>query len=98
MNSVPSEPFILSPPNEVLHQIFAHLYALSLHDPLVRFYSNGQEQELGQMLVLRSICRRFRAVTAELDIWIDPRFEFMTLIRRSHYGLASMYDSHPPER
>lgn len=75
MNSEPPpEPFILRLPNEVLHQIFAHLYALSLHDPARSILSNGQEQELGQMLVLPSICRRFRAITPELDFWIHPRF------------------------
>jgi hypothetical protein len=98
-NLPPSEPFILSLPNEVLHQTFSHLYEDSLDEPLVRYYANGEEHEVGQMLVLRSICRRFRTLTAELDFWIDPDFEFMTLIRRSYYdGVASMYDNYHPDR
>jgi len=33
------------------------------------------------MLVLRCVCRHFRTLTAELDFWYDPDFDFTDLIR-----------------
>ena len=82
MNSPhPPIPFILSVPNEIHHHFFSCLYELSHDEPFVEWHSNGKEYEVSQMLVLRSVCRHFRIITAELDSWYDADFNFIDLIR-----------------
>jgi F-box domain len=86
-SSPPSKPFILNVPNEVLHDIFSRLYDLSYDQSFVNYRSNGKEYEVSQMLVLRSVCRRFRAITSKLDFWHDADFRFTELIPpRKIYG------------
>ena len=42
------------------------------------------------MLVLRSVCRHFRAVTAELDFWYDADFLFADLVTSSYESSSFM--------
>ena len=44
------------------------------------------------MLVLRSVCHHFRAITTQLDFWCDPNFYFTDLI--PHSPLARSVDSY----
>src|SRR5271154_266973 len=71
---------ILSIPNEILHHILSFLPDLSHGRPFIQFQLNGEDYEASQMLVLRSVCRLFRAITAELDFWYDADFSFADLI------------------
>ncbi len=49
------------------------------------------------MLVLRSVCRHFRAVTADLDFWYDPDFLFADLATPQEY-YSSFMRYHQEER
>jgi hypothetical protein len=72
-------PFILSIPNEILRRILAFLADLCHDEPFVKYCSNGKQYRVAQMLVLRPVCRKFRAATVELDFWYDPDFLFANL-------------------
>lgn len=78
--SPPSKSFILELPNEILHDIFSCLYDLSHDQPFVEYRANDKEYVVSQMLVLRSVCRRFRAIIPKLDFWHDADFRFTELI------------------
>lgn len=80
MNGPPSAPWILRIPNEILHHIFCSLYALSFLQPFVQYQSNGQEYEVSQMLVLRSVCRHFRAIATGANFWCQDSFQFRNLV------------------
>jgi len=87
MNSLhSSSPLILRVPNEIHHHIFSCLYDLSRDEPFLHYRLNGKDYEVSQMLVLRCVCRHFRTLTAELDFWYDPDFEFTDLIRPFEHG------------
>src|SRR5208282_1972699 len=92
----PPTPFILRIPNEILHHILSFLHHLSCDDPLVEYHVNGKDYEVSQMLVLRSVCRHFRAITAELDFWYDPDFLFADLVT-SPYEI-SLFTRHYREK
>jgi hypothetical protein len=81
MNSPPpSSPFILRVPNEIIYRIFSCLYDLSLREQFVEYSLNGKDYKVSQILVLRSVCRHFRAITAELNFWFDAHFRFTFLM------------------
>ena len=71
MERSPRTLFILSLPNEILHHIFSCLADLSDDQPFVHYHEDGKDYEVSQMLVPRSVCRRFRAIVADLDFWYD---------------------------
>src|ERR1700685_636952 len=73
-------PLILSIPNEILHRILTFIPDLSSGEPFIQFQLNGEDYEAPQILVLRSVCRLFRAITAELDFWYDADFSFAGLV------------------
>jgi hypothetical protein len=81
-----SPPFILSIPNEVIHHILSFLPDLTRDQPFVHYNSNGKDYAVAQMLVLRSVCRKFRAITAELDFWYDSEFLFADLATPVPFG------------
>ena len=62
-------------PNEILCEIFSHL---NLSDR-VQYYNRGW-RNVAQILVLRSICRRFRDIANQLEFWHQDAFEFRTLM------------------
>ena len=93
----PSGPLILSVPNEILHHIFSRLYDLSRDEPFVKYHLNGRKYEVAQMLVLRSVCRHLRAITAELDFWYHADFQFTDLIPPS-YEVGSFMPRYPEGR
>jgi len=80
----PPTPLILSIPNEILHHIFSFLFDLPRDETFIQHQSDGEEYEVSQVLVLRSVCRLFRSITAELDFWYDPDFRFSNLIFPPH--------------
>ena len=88
----PPTPFILRIPNEILYHILSFLPNLSRNESFVRYYTNGKDYEVSQTLVLRSVCRHFRAVTAELDFWYDADFLFSSLINCFYTGLEIRND------
>jgi F-box-like len=71
---------ILDLPNETLHHIFSFLPDPSHVNSFVCYQENDEEYEVSQILVLRSVCRRFRTLAAELDFWYDIDFAFGELI------------------
>src|SRR5271170_5591237 len=93
MSSNPTPtPLILSIPNEILHHILSFLPDLSHSQPFIQFQLNGEDYEASQMLVLRSVCRLFRAITAELDFWYDADFSFADLVSSSEHDLFVRHD------
>jgi hypothetical protein len=75
---------ILSFPNEILHQIFSHI--LNSGKFRIKFQDeNGNDHNLPQILVLRSISRRFRAIGNEADMWYDEEFDFAHLVFRRRF-------------
>lgn len=108
-SSPPSGPLILSIPNETLHHIFSFLHdspddpfvsiQYSHDESFVRYQVNGKDYEIAQVLVLRSVCRHFRAITAELDFWYDADFRFRDLIPPSYEDtIESRLGPRYPER
>jgi hypothetical protein len=83
-NIRPPAPFIIRIPNEILHHILSFLPDLSRGEPFVQYHSNGKDHEVSQMVVLRSVCRHFRAITAELYFWYDVDFRFSDLTLHSY--------------
>lgn len=84
MKSTSSSCPILTIPNEVLHHILSFISPsnsefISTED-FLEYKSNSGHYNATQPLVLRSVCRRFRAITLELDFWYDPYFRFTHLI------------------
>jgi hypothetical protein len=106
--SPPSGPVILSIPNEIVHRIFSFLPESPPYDPFnqnsrdesfVRYQVNGEDYEVAQVLVLRSVCRRFRAIIADLDFWYDADFRFIDLIPPSYEDRESRFGhARYPER
>ena len=107
--SPPSGPLILSIPNEILHHIFSFLHVSPPDDPFVSdpysydesfvlYQVNGKRYEVAQELVLRSVSRHFRAITAELDFWYDADFRFIDLIPSSYEDRHSRFGARYPER
>src|SRR5271169_5034890 len=86
----PPAPLILSIPNEILYRILSFLPDLSRDEPFVQYHVNGKEYEVSQLLVLRSECRHFRAITAELDFWYDADFIFSSLINSPYEDSLSL--------
>ena len=81
----PLRPSILTIPKEILHDILdlvtVHPHPGALDEiPFVEYQLNGEERKLSQILVLRSVCRDFRAITAELDFWYHYDFVFARLL------------------
>jgi len=76
-----SPPPILALPNEILQYILNFLsngpYGYS---PSVQYISKCKKHTVSQMLVLRSVCRHFRYITADLDFWYKPDFLFAYLV------------------
>ena len=98
MNSPsPSGPLILSVPNEILRHVFSRLFDLSRDKPFVKYYLNGRKYEVAQMLVLCSVCRYLRAITAKLDFWCNADFQFTDLIPPS-YEVRSFASRYPEVR
>ena len=68
---------ILDLPNEVLQMIVSSL-------PLQKFVQyhddSGREKAVSQILILMSICRRFRHVCYEIGFWLEPNFSFTCLL------------------
>ena len=87
-------PPILRLPNEVLLDIFSHLSTsladsdeeeglrLSDHEPP----TVTRQSPLHPILILRQVCRRFRAVANELNFWSNEDFDFSKLV--GHPGQA----------
>jgi len=58
------------------HQDYSHRVR-----PFVEIESpTGKKYEVCQNLVLRSVCRRFRYISPELDFWYQPGFRFTELV------------------
>ena len=69
-----SEKTILSLPNEIIHKIFSHI--LNSGEFRVKFQDeNGNDHNLPQILVLRSVTRRFRAIGNKADMWHKQSFD-----------------------
>ena len=76
MSSV-ATPFIFALPNETLRTIF------SLFHPCLRIdfvTDDGISYNTPQILVLRSVSRRFRAICNDLDFWYKDDFDFSSLL------------------
>jgi hypothetical protein len=70
---------ILSFPNEILHKIIS--YTLISGEFRIKFKDeNGNNHNVPQILVLRSVSRRFRAIGNEADIWYGESFDFGHLV------------------
>jgi hypothetical protein len=78
---------ILSLPNEILHQILAYICDdRRIRNNLIRFTEDPDRRDrcrvfyrVGQIQILRIVCRRFRETVARLDCWCDPQFQFLDL-------------------
>jgi len=84
-----SVPTILTLPNETLHNILSFISKFSTrrfnrNGVFVKYSSNGKQYNTSQILILRSVCRRFRAITLDLDFWYDRYFQFTHLIPGSY--------------
>ena len=77
-SSSPATPSILDLPNEVLNEIFS--YVVSDHHARVEFSDNNGWRSVAQILVLSSVCCRFRTVVFELPFWYQDEFEFRNLL------------------
>lgn len=68
---------ILTLPNETLHMI------CSLLPPCdrVRFCTDDRvEHDQPQIIILRWVSRRFRAISCDLDFWYEDDFDFSMLL------------------
>ena len=74
-------PRILALPNEILLRIFSFLN-----------YREANYLELSPILVLRLVCRHFRALTPDLDFWYEDDFSFLQIIPQSYRW--DIYDRH----
>ena len=63
-------------PNEILHAIFSMLPPYDR----VRFADDGVEHDLAQILILRSVSRRFRRIYYGLDFWYNDNSDFSKLL------------------
>jgi len=92
-------PPILGIPNEVLYHILNFLSYLNLDESIVEYQVNDKDYKVSQMIVLRSVCRRFRSMIPELDFWLDTYFDFFRLIP-GWYELPadSSFSCHAQER
>ena len=80
-------PPILTLPNEILHHILS--FVVDLDDPFVSWRFGRHVYEMSQILVLRHICRHFRAITLDLNFWYESDFEITSLLP----GWSSLYDA-----
>jgi hypothetical protein len=87
LNIEESDPPILRLPNEILFRILNRVSDNLNPDsydrvrPFVEIESPTRKKyEVCQNLVLRSVCRRFRYISAELDFWYQPGFRFTDLV------------------
>jgi len=103
MSIEPPSP-ILTLPNEILHHTLDFLSAdtdqyVSWRDwhfvrgPFVEYRFNDKQYKVSQIIVLRSVCRRFRYITAKLDFWCSLHFEFVHLMPGDRWHF-----SHDPDR
>ena len=84
MNHPP--PSILILPNEILRHIFTDL---SRRLEYIEYHSNGKKYMVLDILVLRSVCYRFRAISAELGFWCNADFVFTDLIHPDRRDLVA---------
>ena len=80
---------ILTIPNEVL------LHILNLVEPIgkekfVYYRLNDRRYHVSQWLLLRSVCRHFRALSVALDFWYREDFEFSQLLHRQYSWEAEL--------
>ena len=82
-SSPPSTCFISRAPNELLQLIFSFIPDAQYFDPYDPYYSDSEgNHKVAQELILRSVCRRFRAIVNESDFWLAQNFEFASLLKR----------------
>jgi hypothetical protein len=65
---------ILNLPNEILNETFSYI-----HTPIASRHYVG-EGRFSEIFGIRSVCRRFRAVSNELSFWYDENFDLLDLI------------------
>ena len=88
-SSPPSTSFIFRAPNELLQSIFSFIPDAPYFDPYDSYdygydsdSDRGGNRQVAQELILRSVCRRFRAVVNESDFWLAKDFNFGSLLKR----------------
>lgn len=82
-SSPPSTSFILRAPNEILQSIFSFIPDAQYFDSYDPYYFEREEKHtVAQELILRSVCRRFRAIVNESDFWLALNFRFASLLKR----------------
>jgi F-box-like len=77
INLPPPTPWLLTLPNEIL----LHIFSLLPYWFFIDYVSDGKQyRQVSPILVLRSVCRHFRALTPQMDFWYKPDFSFSQLI------------------
>src|SRR5271169_1145101 len=82
-SSPPSTSFIFRAPNEILQLIFSFIpdaQYFDFYDPY--YFERKEKHTVAQELILRSVCRRFRAIVNESDFWLALNFRFSSLLKR----------------
>jgi hypothetical protein len=74
----PSASFTSRMPNELLQLVFSFIPDAQLFDSYDPCYSNNVSQEL----ILRSVCRCFRAIVNESGFWLAQNFNFPSLLKK----------------
>ena len=83
-SSPPSTSFISRMPNELLQLIFSFIPDVQHFDSYDPFYSPvAGYHKVSQELILRSVCRRFRAIVNESGFWLAQNFKFASLLKRN---------------
>jgi len=73
-------PIILTIPDEILLRILNLLPYSHQVESFVQCSGNDQRCLVSQVLILRHVCRHFRCISAELDFWSEPHFQFRQLL------------------
>ena len=86
-------PSILSLPNEILLQILSivldHPNHPSDQDEFpTDIFRQHPKPAPTPTLVIRAVCRTFRAISNELPFWIDPAFDFTNLLSRHNVSTS----------
>ena len=78
---------ILNLPNEVLNKAFSYV-----RTPITAIRYTG-ERQFSEIIGIRSVCRRFRAVFDELSFWYNEDFDLFDLIcDRKWYDPIEVHD------
>jgi hypothetical protein len=82
-SSPPSTCFISRVSNEVLQLIFSFIPNAQGFDSYNSYHSHSEgNHNVAQELILRSVCRHFRAIVNESHFWLARNFKFASLLKR----------------